>query len=131
MKFHGDDLCHPWVILCYTLVTLQCPKMILCHPTLSPGCPTGFLLVVFFTVTSCGVPPTKAGARYLTMSGGTDYDPANIFYRDRLYFTCPNSALSGTNGGVGVVPPIANPNVICQDTGVWAFGSLECAGEYK
>ena len=63
------------------------------------------------------------------MFGGADYDPANIFYNDRLYFTCPTSAVSGERGGVGG-PPIANPNVICQDTGVWAFGSLECAGEY-
>ena len=76
------------------------------------------------------MPPIKAGAQYLTEFGGAVYDQANMFYNDRLYFTCPTSAVSGERGGVGG-PPIANPNVICQDTGVWAFGSLECAGECK
>ena len=86
------------------------------------------LHVSFFAVTTCGIPPNKAGSRYLTMSGGTDYDAANRFYLDRFYFTCENSALSGMRDGVGG-PVIANPNVICQNTGVWAFGNLECAGE--
>ena len=78
-------------------------------------------------MTDCGEAENKPGSSYTV--AGEAYNPNDHFYQDRFLFECDNdNTRTGETGGVG--DRTEGPyNVICQNTGVWNFGSLQCSGE--